>query len=301
MRKLFALVVFAAGLAFATAGFAATVKVTVNSSEITDIQISQRAALMRLEHRGSSNAERIKLATRELIDEQLQLQEAERIGIQVTDAGVAGAYTNVARNLKVSTDKLTALLTGSGVNPQTLKDRLKANIAWQGVAQAELSTRVQISDLDLEQKAEQELTTTNSFDYVLKEVRFIVPKGSKVSTSRRTAEANQYRKNFNGCDTAVDLSLSYTDVAVIDVGRRHATQLPDALAKELASLNVGQITKPRVAEGGVSMLAVCAKAAARDTTFVKDKMRAQQGTEQFKSIADDFLKQLEKKAIIVYK
>jgi len=262
------------------------------------VQISARAALLRIERRGGSSSERTRLATEELITEQLQLQEAARIGLEITTADVADAYTNVARNLKISTDKLDRLLADNGVNPQTLKDRLKASVAWQRVAQTELSARVQISDLKLEQQAEEQLTQTSSFDYILKEVRFIIPRGSKVSSSKRTAEANQYRKSFSGCDTAVDLSLSYVDVAVVDVGRRHATQMPDALAKELAALNVGQISKPRVADGGVSMLAVCAKAEARDTAFVKNQLRQEQGTEKFKTVADDFLQQLRDKAII---
>ncbi len=38
-------------------GYAATIKVTVNGIEITDLQISARAALMRLEHRGKSNSD----------------------------------------------------------------------------------------------------------------------------------------------------------------------------------------------------------------------------------------------------
>ena len=83
----------------------------------------------------------------------------------------------------------------------------------------------------------------------------------------------------------MDLSLNFTDAAVRDVGRRHATQLPDAIAKELAKLNVGGITKPRVVETGVSMLAICAKEAAKDTTFVKNKLRNEQGSKAMEAEA----------------
>ena len=58
-----------------------------------------------------------------------------------------------------------------------------------------------------------------------------------------------------------------------DIGRRHATQFPEALANELAKLNVGGITKPRVVEGGVSMLAVCAKESSQDTTYLANDIR----------------------------
>jgi peptidyl-prolyl cis-trans isomerase SurA len=282
-------------------GYAATVKVTVNGTEITDLQISSRASLMKLERRGTSNSDRLKLASKELVDEALMLAEAKRVGVEVSDEKIEEAFINVGRSVKLSSDKLTKFLTGSGVNPQTLKDRLKANIAWTSVVQMEVAPRVNVSDLELEKQALDQIEDSLSYDYILKEVRFIVPQGGKVSVSSRTAQANQYRKSFQGCESAVDLSLSYTDVAVLDIGRRHSTQLPEALAKELAGLNIGQITKPRVAEGGVSMLAVCAKASARDTTFIKNDLRQKTGTAEFEKEVAAFLETLRGRASIVYK
>lgn len=286
---------------FANASYAASVKVTVNNFEITDTQISARAKLLAAERRGNSNRSRNKLATEELVDEQLKLQEAARIGAQISDAQVEAAYLNVARNIKVSKSKLTSILQSAGVNPSTLRDRLRANAAWQAVTQTVVASRVNLSDLDLEQKALEKVSAATSFDYILKEVRFIIPQGSKTSTSRRTAQANQYRKNFKGCDTAIELSLSYTDAAVLDMGRRHATQLPEAIAKELGALEVGGMTKPRVGNGGVSMLAVCSKTAAQDTAYIKGKIRREEGTEKFSAETDKHLETLRSRAAIFYK
>ncbi len=228
------------------------------------------------------------------------MSEATRIGVSVTDEQVDKAYLNVARASKLSAEKLTEFLTGSGASVETLKNRLRANLAWSGVAQREVAPQVNVSELELEEKAQDQIEDSLSYDYILKEVRFIVSKSSKISVSQRTAQAEQYRKNFQGCATAVDLSLSYTDVAVLDVGRRHATQLPEALAKELSGLNVGGITKPRVADGGVSMLAVCAKASARDTTFIKNQMRQETGNTEYKTKVDAFLETLRERATIIY-
>jgi peptidyl-prolyl cis-trans isomerase SurA len=240
-----------------------------------------------------------KAATNSLIEEQLQLQEATRLGILVTDGQVEDAFQQVARNVKMSTSKLNEVLRANGVSEATMKARLKAALAWQKVAEVAIKARVQISDLQLDQEAAAALDTDSSYDYILKEVLFITT--GKGSAASRTGQANQYRKSFTGCDSAVQLSLSYTDAAVRDMGRRHATQLPDALAQELAKLNVGGITKPRVTESGVSMLAICSKTAARDTTFVKNKLRNEQGTEAMKGEAEKYLAELRNKAQIVYR
>ncbi len=302
MRK-FAVLAVALALFVSTAvgGYAATVKVLVGGAEITDIEISSRSALLRLEKRGNSNSERQKMATEELVNEALQMAEAKRIGIVVPDSKVNEAFLQIARNTKLGQDKLKQFLLSNGVDPRTLMDRLRANIAWSNVVQAEVAPRVNVSDIDLEKQALEKIDPAMSYDYILKEVRFIIPTGSKASVSTRTAQANQYRKSFNGCDSAVDLSMSYTDVAVIDVGRRHATQLPDALAKELADLNVGGITKPRVAQGGVTMLAVCAKSSAQDTTFIKNELRQKEGDQAFKTEVAAFLEKLRGETTIVYK
>ena len=94
--------------------------------------------------------------------------------------------------------------------------------------------------------------------------------------------------------------VSHGAAAVRDVGRRHATQLPDALAGELAKLNVGGISSPRVVENGVSMLAVCSKNSARDLTFIKSNLRAQSGNEAMKAEAEKYLAELRSKARIVF-
>lgn len=293
-RVLAAMVV---GLAIAVGGALpaqAAVKATVNGVQISDVQVAQRLKLFQLEGRNGSKA-----ALEELIDEAIMMQEAKRLNIEISDTQVDAAFQNVARNIKVSVENLKRVLAQNGVNEGTLRDRLRAALAWNEVTTIAVMPRIQISDVELEQKAEAKLDASMSYDYILKEVLFVMP-GGKGAANQRTAQANQYRKSFQGCDNAVQLSLSYTDAAVIDVGRRHATQMPEAIAKELAGLNVGGITKPRVVENGVSMLAVCSKSVAEDTTFIKSNLRAEAGNAQLKEATAAYLKELREKAKIIY-
>ena len=271
----------------------AAVVVTVNGQPISDVEINQRLKLMQLEGRsGAANAKK------ELIDEALMLQEAARLNIEVSEAQVDEAMQSVARNVKVSMDNLRAILRQNAVNEDTLRNRLKAALAWNQVTTQVVMPRIQFNDVELEQKAEAKLTAAMSYDYILKEVLFVMP-GGKGSASKRTAEANNYRKSFQGCDTAVQLALSYTDAAVVDIGRRHATQLPEAIAGELSKLNVGGVTKPRVVENGVSMYAVCAKSAAEDTTFIKSELKAESGTAQLKEAVAAYLEEVRGRAKII--
>jgi peptidyl-prolyl cis-trans isomerase SurA len=273
--------------------WAASLLVTVNGQPITDVQLSQRLALHKLEGKSNRNN-----ALEELINEQIQLQEAERLGMTPSESDIDKAVIDVARQINVSASNLNKILQQNGVPMSTLRDRLKANMAWARVAQTAVASRVSVSEADIDAQAKAKLTAANSFDYILKEVLFIIP-GGKGNASKRTAEANSYKKAFSGCDSAVQLSLNYTDAAVRDLGRRHATQFPEALASELSKLNVGGITKPRVVETGVSMLAVCAKESSTDTTYVAEGIRQDAGSTGMKAEAEKYLAELKAKAQIV--
>ena len=278
---------------------AEAIVVTVNETPITDTQILQRSKLLQLERRGASGSSRRSMARNELVDEALKIQEAERLGFNVTDAEIDEALVSIARNMRVSSDNLSRILTQNGVAPITLRKRLEANIAWGKVVRGAVSSRIQFSESELEQQAAARMTASDNIDYILKEILFITPHDSNGATSRRMAQARQYRQSFQGCDSAVELSLSYTDAAVRDLGRRHATQLPDAMSAELAGLNVGQLTAPRVVDNGISMLAICSKTVARDVTFVTGELRQEVGTKLLQEEADTYLQELRDKANIV--
>lgn len=291
MSALFLGLVLAASAVVPT--MAATV-VTVNGTPITDVQVDQRLRLFQMEgNRTGRNG-----ATDQLITEAVQMSEAKRLGISVSNAQVDEAFLQIARNLKLSQDRLNEMLRQGGVSSDTLKDRLRAAIAWNAVAERAVVPNVQISDLELDQRAAGKVSDYQNFDYILKEVIFVAPGGQ--GASGRTSQANRYRSSFAGCDSAVNLSLGYTDAAVIDVGRRHATQLPEAVARELAGMNVGGITKPRVVDAGVSMLAICEKTQAQDLTFVKDDLRAEVGNDTIQKQVDEYLARLRNEAKIIY-
>lgn len=81
--------------------FAATAA-SVNGVAIDDRDVAARVQLMKLEGGGSSAK-----ALDALITEQIQMQEATRLGITVSDQQVDDAFQQVARNVKLSTSKST--------------------------------------------------------------------------------------------------------------------------------------------------------------------------------------------------
>ena len=83
----------------------AAIKVIVNDVPITDYDISQRSRLITLTQRKSGAAAK-RQAEQELIDDQIKLGEAERVGVEVSQSEVDSAYSNIARNVKMSPAQL---------------------------------------------------------------------------------------------------------------------------------------------------------------------------------------------------
>ena len=293
------LAAFALVALLGTQAMAAAVQITVNDRPITDVQISERAQLMRVEGRGSGSSERRRMAETELIDEAIMLGEADRLGITVSDSDIDSAFLSVARNSNLTSTRLKQLLGEAGVNVATLRERLRAGVAWSKVTQTEITPRVQISDLDVTQRAEQQVEESLSYDYLLKEIVFIVPQGSNVSISRRRAEAEPvpaelsglrqrrravpvlYRRCRARCGTSPRHAVArgHRQGTGGDERRRHH----QAACGRQWRFDAGDLL-----EGG-----------SRDLTFIKNEIRTGSRHRDAAGRVDQYLKQLRDAAIIV--
>ncbi|EFO29630.1 SurA N- domain family [Roseibium sp. TrichSKD4] len=286
------------GLTPASAG----IKVVVNGKPITTYDINQRAKLIRLIQRSSVAASR-REAEKELIDDRLRLEEASRIGVKISEAEVNNAYANIARNVKLTPAKLTAGLRQSGVNPQTLKDRLKAQLAFQQSVRRRFNSQVDVDESDIInalRKSDDE-NKNISVEYNLQRVIVVVPKkSSKGFRNKRLAESNSIRKAVTACDSAGAVFGKYSEVVVQPIGRRLETELPEPMRKEISKTTPGKLTSPRKTEVGFEMIAVCGKReiasdiAAR--TELENELRAKEG----EALTRRYLMDLRRRASIVY-
>lgn len=281
-------------LAALSPAIAAGVRLTVDGTPISDVQIQQRAKLLSLEHHPGNLQ---KAAQDELVNEVLENEDAKRYNITISDSDVDGAFLSMAQGLRISPDKLTQVLVANGVGTDTLRSRIRATLAFNKITQNVIAPRVTVSEATLNQEARGKLTAVNSYDYILKEVLFLAHKGQ--GPGARMGDAQRYRARYKGCDSAVPLSASFTDAAVTDIGRRNAMQLDPKMAVQLGGLAAGGITRPQVEQDGVSMLAICQKNKSNDLTFLTNQLRAQQGNDQLKTETDKYLASLKAKAIIV--
>ena len=281
----------------------AAIRVVVNDVPITDYDISQRARLITLTQRVPASVAK-KQAEEELVDDQVKLTEAERVGITIGQSEVDNAYNNIARNVKMSPAQLSKALSSGGVKPDTLKRRLKAQLAWSQLMRSKFSGGIDVDESDIiaALKKTDEEDRQKSVEYDLKRVIVVVPKNSSGGfKSKRKNESDQIRSAFNDCDAAGNVLGKYSEVVVQTIGRRLETELPEDLRDEIQALTPGHLTKPSTTPIGYEMIAVCGKREiASDIgvrTEVENELRAKEGEAQSRR----FLMEIRRRATIIYR
>ena len=293
------LILLVAALAAAPVPAAAsTIKILVNNEPITSYAIGQRAALIKLTARTPNPA---RAAEDELINEAIQLQEAKRMRVRISDAEVDRAIAGIAERIGISVTQLNGALRQQGVNPETLRQRIYAQLAWGRVLQARFQATSQVTEQDLvaalREKGADIAKETN--EYRLEQVIAVVPaRASGAEKSAAQSRANDLRNRFSGCEAGLELARSTREVVVRPFGRRLETELAPRLVEALKGVEVGRLSPPIEQPEGLVMFAVCEKKTVRSTAAamaaIEEDMRNQRG-EQF---AMQYLRKLRRDALI---
>ncbi len=277
------------------------IKVIVNDQPITSYEIAQRARLLRLT-RTPGNV--TKLATNELIEDKLKLYEAKRRGVVVSSQETDRAYAGIAQRTKMSPSQLSKALSRSGVNPKTLKERIRAQIAWQRIVRARFNATVKVN----EQAIQAALTKDGSdkqrmsTEYTFQRILFVIPGGSsKAKIAQRRREANNLRARFKSCDSGIELAKTLREVIIKSGGTRTLTEFPEGYRKLIEKTPVGQLTPPQQSGNAMEMLAICGKkdveSDAEARAEIQDKMLVQEG----ELMARRYIRDLRRDAIIQYR
>jgi peptidyl-prolyl cis-trans isomerase SurA len=237
----------------------------------------------------------------ELITEKLKTREGKRWGLEVSTSEVDQAYATMASRMRMTSDQMTQTLAKSGINPNTLKSRIRADIVWSQLVRGRYSSSLQIGEKDL-------LTATKEdeaagYDYTLRPILFIVQPGSPEAVIEgRRREAEGLRNRFNGCDEGIPFARGLKDIAVRDQIVRSSADIPAELRKVLDGMEVGKLTPPEVTKYGVEVYAICAKKeSAADNTIGKRKARESVFAARYEERSKKYLEEVRRGAMIEYK
>ncbi len=136
--------------------------VVVNDRAITHYEVSQRTSLLRAFGIEEDVEER---ALKDLIDDRVRLSAAERFGLPVDEAAVDVGVSNLAGREDLTTDELNAYVSRFGVDPETVRDFVRAAMSWERVVHAKYGNTARISEHEVD--AAMSLTSEESEQMVL--------------------------------------------------------------------------------------------------------------------------------------
>lgn len=279
----------------------AQVVVIANGSPITEYDIQQRMKLDAISQKSPNR----QLAINDLIDDRLKIARAKVYGLEVGDSEITGAFENMAGRQHITVAQFTQVLERSGISPNTVKARIRAEMTWQQLIRGKYNSSLQIGDSDiakaLKDKNEGDAPAVG-YIYTLYPVMVVVARGSSEATiSAKRSEAENLRSRFASCADGLAMARGLRDVAVRDPITKNSADLSPQLRDLLGNIQVGRLTPPEVTAQGLQMFAVCNKKESATDSPQKREMREQLFVKRFESESKKYLDEIRKAAMIEYK
>ncbi|WP_406870332.1 peptidylprolyl isomerase [Thioclava sp. 'Guangxiensis'] len=215
-------------------------ELTVNGLGITSYEISQRERM--LEVLGTTEKNPRQAAIDALISDRLQVWEAKRMGLSVTDEEIQQGMEEFASRANLDAKKFLAAIGQEGVDAQTFRDFTKAGLLWRKVVRAQFGGRIAISELQV-QRALSPTSQRGQTTRVLMSELIIPTEGHEQEAMQLAQQASSASAaQFADIASHVSASRSRENGGALDW--MPVSNLPGPLRARILALKPGQTTGP---------------------------------------------------------
>jgi peptidyl-prolyl cis-trans isomerase SurA len=249
-RWLIAMASLSCLLAGDPAGAQQRIVAVVNDDVISAQDLNDRLQLVTLSSGiPDSDEARERLAPqvlRSLIEETLQLQEAERLDITVEDAEIQRALANIAERNRMTVEAMQRFFAQKGINLATLLDQVRAQIAWVKVVNRQIVPRVTVTVDQLDMAVEEARRNEGEPEYLLSEIVLPVdsPAQAQVVAQDAARLVQTLREGASFESLARQVSAAASAENAGDVGWIRGSAIPPELRDTLESMREGEISEP---------------------------------------------------------
>lgn len=243
-----------------------------------------------------------KKALEELIEERLKLQEAKRLNISVGDEEADKFFKGIAERNKMTEQQFADHLKGQGIDPLSMKARLRAQSVWRDVIRRRFGHIISVTARDIDKMVGSTAAAEEQTELQLHKITLAA--GGKVdqkTMARRLEEAEGLRRKFGGCKGTASLAKSISDASFEDLGYKKAETVTEPTRSLLLNAKDGEMVPGSLSPSGVELYAVCG----RRTAKVDDQKRQQAESEltqkEFDVLARRHLRDLRQDAMIEYR
>jgi peptidyl-prolyl cis-trans isomerase SurA len=185
-----------------------------------------------------------------LVLEEIQVQRAERLGIQVSDEMLNSALVDVARRNNIGFADLPQALQQQGVDYREFRDEIRRQMTLQLLRQRDVLGRINVSPRELEQfMARQRNAPDQNAEYNVSHILISTPvTASPEQIEAREARAKEVHGKASAGEDFAQLAVAYSDSSTNieggSLGWRRGSQLPSIVAEQVAGMKAGQVSEP---------------------------------------------------------
>ncbi|HET6629693.1 MAG TPA: peptidylprolyl isomerase [Woeseiaceae bacterium] len=197
-----------------------------------------------------------------LILEQIQLQLADRIGIQISDQMLNSAIAQIAADNKIAFEQLPEVLAEQGIDYADYRRDMRKQLLLEQLRRIDVAGRISVSQREIQQCiADLEDNAVVNSEYNLSHILISVPQSatSEQLQEAETEAAYVYQQLQNGADfgeMAVRYSDSQNSLEGGDLGWISGGQLPTIFTDVVGTMEKGEFSEPIRAISGFHLVKV---------------------------------------------
>ena len=198
---------------------------------------------------------------KQLIDERLRLQEAQRRKVVVSDREIAEAIGEIEQRNGMAPGSLNSSLRGQGVAYRTLIDQVRVQLGWTRVLRQEMGNKAEVSEADITDQDRIFKAQIGKPEYRVGEIFIPIDEPAKAAEAQRFAEAviGQLRSGAPFGVAAAQFSQSQTALQGGDLGWVSSNELDPSVASVVREMPIGAVSNPTRVPGGISIVTLRAK------------------------------------------
>lgn len=195
-----------------------------------------------------------------LVLESLQLQDAERRGVQLDDEQLTAAVASIAEQNQMSMDQFRQTLALEGLNYTEFREQVRKEMLISRLQRSLISRRVAISEKEVNDLINSPYYKQMlSDEYRVGHILLSIAQEDDQAARRVAREAadeivEQLREGADFAQTAIARSSGARALEGGDLGWRRAAELPSIFTDQVLKLKAGEIADPIETPGGIHII-----------------------------------------------
>ncbi len=197
-----------------------------------------------------------------LIVEEIQLQRAERIGLQLSDQILNSTIANISQQNNIPFEKLPEALAAEGIDYAEYRRDIRKNLILEQLRDIEVIRKITVSPREIDVCLEDfEDGVVSNSEYNLSHILISAPESATIedfTTIEREAEDihEQLIAGANFGEIAIEFSDSQTGLDGGSLGWRKGSELPTIFSDIVKSLKVDEISRPYRTKSGFHIVKI---------------------------------------------